>query len=322
MAQAGTPVSNAALATPTRPRSFARLAIAALVFIVILVLFGSVVRITNSGAGCGQHWPTCQGEITHLPRKLETFIEYGHRISAALGGLVVLWLTVRAFLERTPRRVRVAAVVVNLMMLLEFYIGRSLVRSGLVGQDASVARAVVMPLHLVSTCVLTAALALIIWWSLPRAAAPAPPARAIQGLTLAAGVVALLISMTGAVTALGDTVRPVLSGGLASRLLEAESSGVHFLDRVRGVHPVVAVLGALLMFSVANRAARVENSSASRALGRALALITALQVVAGCLNVFLRAPGWLQVTHLLLANLLWLTLVGLWAEARDPRTAR
>ncbi len=322
MAQAGTALSTPAPSVPVATRSFARLATCTLLFVVGIVLSASLVRITNSGAGCGQHWPTCQGEIAHLPRKLETAIEYGHRISAALGGLAVLWLAVRAFREPTRRGVRVAAVIANLLMGLEDFIGRSLVRSGLVAQDASVARAIVMPLHLVNTCLLTGTLALIVWWSLPVASEPAPKAPRLRRLAIGAGLATLLVSMTGAVTALGDTVRPVQHGGLAERLIEAQSSGVHFLERVRGVHPVIAVLTALLLFTLASRAAEGQCSSAARKLARALTLLTALQLGAGALNVFLRAPGWLQIFHLFIANLLWLALVMLGAELGDPRTAR
>lgn len=178
-----------------------------------------------------------------------------------------------------------------------------------------------MPLHLVNTCLLTGTLALIMWWSLPRASEPAPKAPGLRGLAIGAGVVTLLVSMSGAVTALGDTVRPVRSGGLTERLIEAQSAGVHFLERVRGVHPVIAVIGALLLFSLASRTASGSTSTAARQLGRALGLLTALQLAAGTLNVFLGAPGWLQVFHLLIANLLWLALVLLGVELGNPRTA-
>src|SRR5688572_21080622 len=62
-----------------------------------VVLFGAIVRITGSGAGCGQHWPTCHGEIVHLPRSVETLIELSHRTSSGLAMLAVFGLTVAAF---------------------------------------------------------------------------------------------------------------------------------------------------------------------------------------------------------------------------------
>jgi len=63
-------------ATSPLPRhAFAPVARGVTVATVLVVLLGAIVRITGSGAGCGQHWPTCNGEVAHLPRRLETWIE-------------------------------------------------------------------------------------------------------------------------------------------------------------------------------------------------------------------------------------------------------
>src|SRR6186713_2582797 len=95
---------------------------------VLVVLFGAVVRITGSGAGCGQHWPTCHGEIAHLPRTLHTAIELTHRVTSGLALVVVLGLfavTVRDEPRGHPaRRLAFGAV---LLMLLEALIGAALV---------------------------------------------------------------------------------------------------------------------------------------------------------------------------------------------------
>jgi heme a synthase len=64
--------------------TFAPVARAVTVATVLFVLLGAVVRITGSGAGCGQHWPTCNGEVAHLPKRLETWIELSHRVTTRL----------------------------------------------------------------------------------------------------------------------------------------------------------------------------------------------------------------------------------------------
>ena len=59
----------------TRGNAFQRFAWGSLCYTVFVILFGAVVRISGSGAGCGQHWPTCHGEVAHLPRSIETAVE-------------------------------------------------------------------------------------------------------------------------------------------------------------------------------------------------------------------------------------------------------
>ncbi len=89
-------MAQAVLAEPRASRPalpVSRLAIAVTLATVLVVLFGAVVRITGSGAGCGQHWPSCNGEIAHLPQRIETWIELGHRTTSGLDFLGVLALT-------------------------------------------------------------------------------------------------------------------------------------------------------------------------------------------------------------------------------------
>ena len=70
---------------------FARLAWLTAGITVFFVLWGAVVRATGSGAGCGNNWPTCNGDVLPLSGSAETAIEFGHRISSA--GLGVLLKT-------------------------------------------------------------------------------------------------------------------------------------------------------------------------------------------------------------------------------------
>ncbi|HWA77585.1 MAG TPA: COX15/CtaA family protein [Polyangiaceae bacterium] len=302
--------------------SFAKQALSVLVFTLVVILFGAVVRITGSGAGCGQHWPTCQGEIVHLPRKLATAIELTHRITSGASAILVFWLTVRAFraFERGSV-VRKAAVTASALMVVEALIGAVLVRLALVADNASAARAVVMSLHLVSTSALTASLALAVWWSLPRAAVLAGTARGLLRLTLACAGLVVLVSASGAVTALGDTVYPVRVSALGARIAEVESPSAHFLERLRVVHPILAVGAALALIALATRTSDRGLSRATRGFGKAVLGLSLTQVALGSLNVWLSAPGYLQVLHLLVASLLWLALVLLAAELAAPRSS-
>ncbi len=312
--------ADAAAGVSVQPASFARAALGVLLFTLAVILFGAVVRITGSGAGCGQHWPTCQGEIIHLPRRIATAIELSHRVTSGLSALAVFWLTWRGFREfGRGHRVRRAVLTASAMMVVEALLGAVLVRLALVGNDASLGRALVMPLHLLTTSMLTASLGLSLWWSLPHAERP-DHVSAGRGWVLLAAATVLVVSASGALTALGDTVYPVQAASLAARVNHDQGPAAHFLERLRVVHPLLAVLGATLIFaSVITVADRKASPMVRRLSGYAVLFVT-LQVTAGGVNVMLSAPGWMQVVHLLLANLVWLSLVLLSAELGDTAT--
>jgi heme A synthase len=307
----------------TREIEFARWAGWTLALTIGVVLFGAVVRITGSGAGCGQHWPTCLGEVAPLPRRIETAIELGHRLSSGIALLAVLALAFVAHRAFAPgHAVRRASLAAVALMVVEALIGAALVLFGLVDEDASIARALVMPLHLVTTSLLSAALALAAFFALPGA--PRADARssdaALVGRLLRVGVAGfLLVAGVGAVTALGDTLYPP-SAAHAARLAADSSGSAHFLERLRLVHPISALLlGAFLFYAAAFAAARTATQ-ASRRYATILRTLVVLELAAGVVNVLLSAPGWMQIVHLVLANLLWISLVLLLAECRAPRT--
>ena len=140
-------------------RRLERFAWAVLGYTVLVILFGAWVRITGSGAGCGEHWPSCHGELVPRSPTAATIIEFTHRVTSGLcllSVLALLWLARRVF----PRghAVRLGAALAVLFTITEALVGAGLVRFGLVDKNDSVARAVVMAIHLVNTSLLTAAL--------------------------------------------------------------------------------------------------------------------------------------------------------------------
>ncbi len=290
-----------------------------LVYTGLVILFGALVRITGSGAGCGQHWPTCKGEIAHLPTSLETAIELGHRVTSGLSFLVVVALVVavRRVVDRShvARRAARAALA---FMIVEVVVGALLVLLSLVGSDDSVARAAVMGMHLVNTFLLMAALALVARFiERPSIRLLDRPA---AGWFLLVALALLFVSMTGAVTALGDTVRPTtLESTLAQRFGDGYSTTAHFLDRLRGLHPAVAAAAAVLLVIASARLMEQFGAGTSGTLLRAALALTILQTAVGTLNIWLAAPGWLQLVHLGLALTIWVVWILSWAAA--PATA-
>lgn len=284
---------------------------AVLAYTVLVILFGAVVRITGSGAGCGQHWPTCHGEIVPVSPTIDTVIEFSHRLTSGLCGIVVIALLAWA-LRAFPRghAARVGAWLSLVFTVTEALIGAGLVRFGLVGADDSVARAVVMAAHLINTSLLTGALALTAWAAQPRGLPGPRPDRRTVWLVVASLVGLMVVGVSGAVTALGDTLFPVEAGALAERLQRELGSGAHFLQRLRLMHPLLACgLGfytGVVAYGLAGaRAAGPELQT----WGNRVVVAVVLQLCAGVLNVMLSAPGWMQVLHLLLGTGLWVATV-------------
>jgi cytochrome c oxidase assembly protein subunit 15 len=304
----------AALAdVPERPASgrwFGRFAGFLLAYLLFVILFGAWVRITGSGAGCGDHWPTCGGVLVPRAPSLQTLIEYTHRITSGTLGLMALGLPLWAFRVFPPRHpVRFHALATFLLVMLEAAIGAGLVLKQLVASDASGARAVAVALHLTNTLLLTGAAALTVAFAqapLRASDGIAARGRAVGVLSaLLAGLV--LVAASGAVTALGDTLFPV--HGLAG-----VAPPDHFLVELRVIHPIMACFMVCASVLVGLRFARLP---ACRRWALALIVLSGVQLVFGSLNIALRAPGWLQLGHLLGAQLTWISAVLLTRAARD-----
>jgi heme A synthase len=291
-----------------RQQRFAKFAWGVLAYTVAVILWGAYVRITFSGDGCGEHWPLCRGEVIPTAASVKTLIEFSHRGSSGLLGVLVLMLVVWAF-RAYPKGsiVRVAAAVSFLFIVIESALGAGLVKFGLVNKDDSVNRAIVMSLHLVNTLMLVAATALTAWW-----ASGGKPVRLRdqrgRALVLAGGIAAtVVLGVSGAITALGDTLFPAAS--LAQGMQQDLSSTAHFLIRLRIFHPVIAlVTSAYIIVFVALPRLRAEDRETS-GLSRLLIGLVIAQNVLGALNLYLLAPMWAQIVHLLAADIVWIVLV-------------
>jgi heme A synthase len=281
----------------------ARFAWFTLSYIVAVVLFGAVVRATDSGAGCGSNWPTCQGDVVPLEGSAETAIEFTHRTTSFLAVVFVVVLAVWVLRVRPKGDVvRLTAISSGVLILSEALIGAALVLFGWTEDDASTGRAISIAVHLVNTFLLLASLALTAWWlgEGTRPARPLPRGR-LRLMTIGAGAL-VITGAFGAITALGDTLLP------DERLTEGfgpDWTGT-FLVRLRWIHPIVAVAAAVLVVWMV-RTIRVRGRGV--ALARLIENVAVIQLFAGVVNVFLKAPVWMQVVHLLLADLLWVGFV-------------
>jgi len=297
-------------------------------YLVCVILFGAWVRISGSGDGCGNHWPACNGSVIPQNPAAKTVIEYTHRLSTALCGLFTLALVVWA--RRLNRKLFRASLVVLFFLVVESLLGALLVKRHLVMDNATIERVWVVALHLANTLLLAASAATVAWLAGSRAAsaeskpegaaaarAKSKPAGLLLGLAL---LLLLLTNMTGAVTALGDTVfptQPALDSTLLARLSADASAGQHFLVRLRVIHPVVAVVAVLVVALMLMRVGALRGAASKLAL--AACGVIFVQLILGVFNVALAAPGWLQIVHLLAAQAVWLLVWVAWLEQREAR---
>jgi heme A synthase len=276
----------------------ARFAWFTLVFNLVVILMGALVRSTGSGAGCGRSWPTCQGEV--LP-ELEgaTAIEFAHRAASGVALLLVIALAVVVW-RRVPagEPARKGALFSLVSIVGEALIGAMIVLAEWVADDSSVARVFAVPLHLVNTLLLLAALTLTAFW-LSGGRRLAPRAKPmVWRWVIAGGAAIVLLAATGAVTALADTLFPKDGIGLG------DSGEAHFLTDLRIVHPVLAVLAASIGWWASSRVEGPRSAAAT-----ALPALVGAMIVTGSLNILLGVPVWMQLVHLFLADALWIAYV-------------
>ncbi len=281
---------------------------------ILVVMWGAYVRATGSGAGCGQHWPLCNGEIVPLNAQVATLVEFSHRLSSGLALLSVAVLAVwafRAYAKGDP--VRLGATLSVIFILSEALVGAGLVLFQLVAHNESATRAVSIAVHLVNTFLLLGALTLTAWWASGGARLAL---RRKGGLTTAMtlGLLGMMwIGASGAIVALGDTLFPPDS--LAAGLSQDFDPAAHFLVRLRLIHPILAVLIGLALIGLAYYAEKESPGRWVQRWGNALKLMVLAQWGAGVVNVALLAPVWMQLLHLLLADVTWVALILLSAAA-------
>jgi heme A synthase len=284
--------------------AYARFAWGVLAYNMAVVLWGAYVRATGSGAGCGNHWPLCDGTVMLVSPNAHKMIEFTHRAMTGLDTPLVLLLVVWAF-RAFPRQhpVRLAAAMSGVFLVTEALIGALLVKIQHVAQNAD---AYTESAHLVNTLSLLACFALTAWFASGN---PAPKLRGRAAWMAAVSLAAvMLLSVTGVIAALGDTLFPAPT--LAAGLKQDFNPSSSLLLRLRGLHPLIAAaVGAWLTLYAVGRLRIAKTASLQ------VVVLVWMQLMAGLVNFLLQAPVWMQIVHLLIADLLWISLVLLCAAA-------
>jgi heme A synthase len=280
-----------------------------LIYNVFVILIGAFVRATGSGAGCGAHWPSCNGEIVSSSPQLETIIEFTHRMTSGLTILFILILVIWVFKTfQKKSKIRFMASMVFLFIIIEAIVGAGLVLFELTAENSSLTRAIVIAVHLVNTFLLLASNTLLYEWIRIGEPGKSKLNKNGQQLILIITILFIVLGATGAITALGDTLFP------ATSLLEGiqqDVRGEHFLLELRVYHPMIAVLIGLGVYLIYSMWMNKSRNSRLNHYFKILAGLFISQLILGLLNVILLAPIWMQIVHLLFADIIWITLV-LW----------
>ena len=300
----------------------AALAWTALIYNVLVILWGAYVRISGSGAGCGDHWPLCDGQVIPRSFTLERVVEFSHRGSSGLSGLLAIGVVVAALVTTKPGHpARAGAFWSFGLILFEGLIGGAQVLLGLTANSTNPARGFVQGLHLANTFLLLGALLLTALWA---SGAPRLNLRRQGFLSWAAPSAAalmLILGMAGAVTALGDKLFVPAPGTPLDTVKRDFGATASLIENLRVIHPALAMIICAFLVWVAARLLRERPTPQVTRWCYALFGIILAQILIGVLNVALKAPGWMQLLHLLFACIMWLVTVTLLFYALLARPA-
>ncbi len=290
---------------------------------LLVIVWGYFLRISESGDGCGTDWPLCDGAVVPSSAQFPTWVEYTHRVSSGIVLSLVLLMAVWAIRSyRKGHPIRHAAIASLFFTLTESLFGALLVVFGWVAGDTSTGRILIRPFHVTNTFLLMAALGLTAWWA-SRRVDQAMPLRHPEGRRLLlAAIVLIALAATGSWAGLASTGFPVESLGQGfGQYVDPE----HLLIYLRTVHPIVAVVAVVILVRITAGTWKQRTTPTERRLTTAIVILAGCQLALGPLTIVLLHPTGLRLLHLLLADLLWLSLVFLWStsgEGRPPISGR
>ncbi len=294
-----------------------------ILYTLLVILWGAWVRISHSGDGCGDTWPLCQGKLIPQEAVQKTWVEYSHRFTSGLYGVLVVgiyfWIK-RLFSSQTEVIFKSSALkwsrLVLFFMITEALLGAKLVLFHLVNQNDSVWRLVAMSLHQLNSFLLVAFTVRLycssLEWGLQGCKMENPKNGKIKKLRFPLPLYFILfLAMTGAWAALSTTLFPSIS--LVEGLLKDFSADSHYLLKIRVVHPILGILlgssMAIFFFRKSQHYVSISNQSQLHHLLYKTSFLTSmaitLAIVIGIITLLTLSPLTLKILHLTLAHLLW-----------------
>lgn len=288
---------------------FAKYARFVLVWNIVVILWGVFLRASKSGDGCGQHWLTCGGEVIPSAPQLKTAIEYSHRITSFLAFVAVLALLIWTYKKFAKgSAIRRTALFSFVFVVTEALVGAGLVLTGNTAETLTAARPFWMAGHLINTFILLAFLTLTARYAC-GGSAPLPDLGGKYKAAIAVGAIAVaVVGITGSIAALASMLFP--SGTLAEGVAADFSSTSHTLLRLRLLHPITAILTSVfLVFLTGWLAKESGDDPGVKRWSNTLATLVLVQIAFGSLTLLMLAPIVMQLGHLLLADLIWISYV-------------
>ena len=302
---------------PTSP-GYRRLALSTVAATFLLVIVGGIVRVSDSGLGCGpagsglNGWPFCNGDV--VPGvDLNSIIEYTHRALAGIVGLMMIALAALAWRRYRSNRVLVRATIASAVLVLaQGFLGAATVEQDL---DEGLVAA-----HLGLAMLLLALLLLVVRSTRPQTSdirhqGLRPLALVCSGFVLctivAGGYMAGTQNYGRAGYQAGDGAHHACGKEFPTCNGEFMPFGEARLVDIHLTHRALMYIATLLVIALVLLTLRRRPSpGAVRYAWLALAVLGA-QVLVGALNVWLDEYEALIVLHLGLGTILWMGVVGL-----------
>jgi heme A synthase len=288
---------------------FAKYAWFVLAYNIIVILWGAFLRASLSGDGCGEYWLTCGGEIIPTAPQFKTVIEFSHRLSTGLSFIAVLLLFVWAFRKFAKGDwVRKMALASFVFIVVEALIGAGLVLTGNTAGNWTASRPFWTMAHLITTFSLLAVLTLTAWFAGGGKPFSFQAPRKILILLAIAVAGILLIGMSGSIAALSTMLLPKAS--LSEEFAKDFAASSHILQRLRISHPILSIsVGVYLVFLAGWLKSQASENARVGRWADTLCILVLIQFASGAITLFTHAPIFMQITHLLLADLLWIAFI-------------
>tara|TARA_B110000014_G_C20124130_1_gene597401 strand:- start:177 stop:1118 length:942 start_codon:yes stop_codon:yes gene_type:complete len=274
-----------------------------LLFTVAVIISGDIVQATESGAGCGDSWPKCDGTLIPAFADVHVAIEFIHRMLTSVLSFGYLGLLIGGYLLFGRKHPVWRSILFSTAILLvEILLGASLVLFGWVEDNATWGRVIADSFHVVNTLVLLGSLVLIIFLSRPDGGILVAKSNPKRRYLIFAMLIVILITVTGTINSLADTLY------LSDHVVVEETPIAQLLVSVRAIHPLIAIIGGFAIIGLLYLV--IEEPSAQKsALGFAVFGVIFLQFLSGVFNIVLLTPVETQIIHLGLADTLWILLV-------------
>jgi heme A synthase len=292
-----------------------------IVFNILVILWGAFVRASGSGDGCGDNWPLCNQQVIPTPQRTATLIEFFHRTTSGLALLLVVAQLIYSF-RAFPKGhlARTGAKLSFLFIIVESLLGAGLVLFRLVGTDQSIYRVFAMVTHQINTLLLLGSMTLTVFWSKYNTPIDFRSHQTATIVSIIMLVGMALLGITGATTALADTLFP--SRTLIEGLLEDLNDSAHITVQMRWLHPVIALAFWLFITFACNQLKKLKDDENTAFYANTLPYLMLGQLALGTLNLALLTPIWLQIVHLLMADSVWIIMVLLIAHALRKEESR